>query len=176
MPNLDAFPSVSRGWINQIAAIANAGVKDAIEEGAKFMREGILDSPTGDANDWHLQKNEKNSFPSGARIGNKNPAVGDVDPNSGLMLASVSTAGPVKGGSSVTGFYGWIDVKKQYFLDQDTGAYGVGAEVGMGLLNSGSGRGGALRDYGAKVAAEQVIIKSLRASGLKFSGTTGDTF
>lgn len=176
MRKLSEFPAVSRGWINQITEVANAGVKDAIDEGAKFMREAILDSPTGDPKDWHLRKNEANSFPLGARIGNANPTFGDVDPNSGLMLASVSSSGPVKGNSEITGSFGWIDVKKEYFLDQDTGAYGVGAQVGMGLLNDGSGRGKALRDYGARVAAEQVLIKSLKASGLKFTGTTGDTF
>lgn len=178
MRKLSAFPSVSRGWINQITEVANAGVKDAIDEGAKFMREAILDSPTGDPKDWHLRKNKANFFPLGARIGNANPSFGTngVDPNSGLMLASVSSSGPVKGNSEITGSFGWIDVKKEYFLDQDTGAYGVGAQVGMGLLNDGSGRGKVLRDYGARVAAEQVLIKSLKASGLKFTGTTGDTF
>jgi hypothetical protein len=173
MLKLDAFPSVSRGWINMITAVANAGVRDAIEEGSRFMREGILDSPTGDANNWHLDKNRDNSFPEGARIGNTNPTVGEIDPNSGLMLASVSTAGPIRAGSAVTGFFGWIDVKKEYFLDQDTGAYGVGAEVGMGLLNSGSGRGGALRDYGAAVASQQRLIKSLKAAGLKHNDLGG---
>jgi hypothetical protein len=173
MPRLEAFPAVSQGWINQIAAVVNASVRDAIEEGAKFMREGILDSPTGDPNDWHLGKNQSNSFPSGARIGNLSSTVGEIDPNSGLMLASVSTAGPVKQASAITGFFGWIDVKKQYFLDQDTGAYGVGAEVGMGLLNSGSGKGGVLRDYGAAVASQQSLIKSLKAAGLKHNDLGG---
>jgi hypothetical protein len=176
MPRLEAFAGVSQGWINQIAAISSAAVGDAIEEGAEFMRDAILDSPT--SHPWHARKNAANGFPAGARIGNTDPSFGDVDPNSGNMLASVSTLGPVKsgGGSEIVGLFGWIDNEEEYFIEQDTGSYDVGAAMGMGLLNGRSSRGNVLRDYGAKVAAEQRLIKSLSAAGLKSTGSTGGMF
>ena len=176
MPSLDAFSGVSRGWINQINAIATGAVKDAIEEGARFMREAILDSPT--THPWHARKNAANGFPSGARIGNVSESFGEVDPNSGNMLNSVSTLGPFNsgGGSTVAGAFGWIDAsesgKDYYFILQDTGGYEVGAAIGMGLLNGKArGAGGVIRDYGAKVAAEQSLTKSMLAAGFKTGAT-----
>lgn len=177
MPRLAEFSGISQGWINQLSAVAVASVREAIDEGAQFMRDAILDSPTDDPMGWHIKKNMANGFPAGARIGNTDPGIGDIDPNSGLMLNSVDTAGPLRTKpSEIVGFFGWIDTKKEYFLDQDTGDYKVGAEVGMGLLNAGAGKGGALRDYGAKVAAEQKLIQSLSAAGLKSTGSTGGMF
>jgi len=175
MPRLEAFPSVSRGWINQIAALSAGAVKDGIEAGATFMREAILDSPTG--HPWHTRKNAANGFPPGARIGNTNPAFGEVDPNSGNMLNSVSTLGPIKSasGSEVVGLYGWVDANESgrdyYFELQDTGGYVVGAGMGMGLLNEAAGgAGGVLRNYGAKIAAEQSVTKSMLAAGFSYTG------
>lgn len=175
MPRLAEFSGVSQGWINMIAAVSSGAVRDAIDEGAKFMRDAINDSPT--SHPWHVRKNAANGFDDGARIGNTNPSFGEVDPNSGLMLASVGTAGPVRGasGSEVVGFYGWIDRQEAYFADQDTGGYDVGAAMGMGLLNGRSGRGNVMRDYGAKVAAEEKLISGLKAAGLKANGS-GDLF
>jgi hypothetical protein len=168
MPKLDAFPGVSRGWINIMFAISTAAVKDAIDEGAKFMRDGIQDSPTGTP--WHLNKNRANGFADGARIGNRSASFGETDPNSGLMLSSVSTAGPVRsGGSNVEGFFGWVDVKEPYFLLQDVGNYGVGKQTGMGLLNQTMKPNTSITQYGAAVSAQQSLIKSLKASGLKYS-------
>lgn len=175
MPKLSAFPGISRGWINQVSAISAGAVKDGIEAGAEFMREAILDSPT--THPWHIRKNEANGFAPGARIGNTNPSFGEVDPNSGNMLKSVSTLGPAKsaGGSHVVGLFGWIDAQENgrdyYFALQDSGDYKVGAGMGMGLINGpAGGAGGVLRQYGAKVAAEQVVTKSLLSAGFKYTG------
>jgi hypothetical protein len=168
MPNLEAFGGVSQGWINMISAVASGAVKDAIDEGAEFMRDAINDSPTG--HPWHLRKNAANGFTSNQpRIGNTNPSFGEVDPNSGLMLASVGTKGPINpANSGVIGSYGWVKRQEQYFIDQDTGGYDVGAGAGMGLLNGlASGAGSVLRDYGAKIAAEEKLFASLKAAGLK---------
>ena len=176
MPNLDAFPSVSRGWINQIAALSSGAVKDGIEAGAAFMREAINNSPTG--HPWHARKNAANEFPTGARRGNTNPDFGEVDPNSGNMLNSVGTLGPIKSGSGseVVGLYGWVDANESgrdyYFELQDTGGYVVGAGMGMGLLNeAAAGAGGVLRNYGAKVIAEQSVTKSMLAAGFTYTGS-----
>jgi hypothetical protein len=170
MPKLQAFSGISQGWINQVTAIATGAVKDAIEKGADFMRDGIKDSPTGST--WHKNKNNANGFPDGARIGNKNPAFGEVDSKSGLMLASVSSAGPVRtsGGSSVEGFFGWIDTKESYFLLQDVGNYKVGKQTGMGLLNETMKSNSSITQMGAKVAAEQRLTKSMLSAGFKLSG------
>jgi len=176
MPKLDAFTGVSQGWINQLSEVAAASVRDSIEEGAQFMRDAILDSPT--SHPWHTRKNRANGFGDGARIGNTNPEFGEVDPNSGNMLRSVSTLGPAKSasGSEIVGLFGWIDNEEEYFIKQDTGSYDVGAAMGMGLLNGRSSRGNVLRDYGAKVAAEQKLIEALSAAGLKSTGSTGGMF
>lgn len=173
MPKLDAFPGVAQGWVNIILAISSAAVKDAIEEGADFMRDAIMDSPT--SHPWHLRKNAANGFPSGARIGNTNPDFGDVDPNSGKMLASIASQGPLRSGSGseVLGLFGWLNTQEDYFIDQDTGGYDVGAAMGMGLLNGRSSRGNVMRKYGAAVASQQSLIKSLKASGLKHTDIGG---
>ena len=172
MPRLQAFPGVSKGWINLIAALGNGAVADAIKEGADFMKDAILDSPTG--HPWHIRKNAANGFTSNQpRIGNTNPSFGDVDPNSGKMLNAVSSSGPKMSGSNtvIQGQYGWIDVREEYFIKQDNGNYVVGAGEGMGLLNPQAPRaGGVIRDYGAAVAARESLIKSLKASGLKMTG------
>jgi hypothetical protein len=171
VPRLQAFPGVSKGWINLIGALGNAAVADAIKEGADFMKEAILDSPT--THPWHARKNAANSFTPGARIGNKNPDFGEVDPNSGKMLNAVSSVGPARSasGSEIVGFYGWVDAREDYFIKQDNGGYEVGAGMGMGLLNAQArGAGGVIRDYGAAVAARESLIKSLKASGLKMTG------
>jgi hypothetical protein len=175
MPRLADFNGVSQTWVTKIAEVASSSVKQAIDDGASFMRQAINNSPT--THPWHARKNDANGFPGGARIGNTDESFGEVDPNSGLMLNSVETAGPLRAGpSQVVGFFGWINTQKEYFLDQDTGGYDVGAAMGMGLLNGRSSRGNVMRDYGAKVVAEQSVIKSLKASGLKFTGTTGELF
>jgi hypothetical protein len=177
MPKLDAFPGVSQGWVNLMLAISSAAVKDAIEEGADFMRDAIMDSPT--SHPWHLRKNAANNFPSGARIGNR--VIGEnlyeIDPNSGKMLASVASQGPLRSGSNseVLGLFGWLNTQEDYFLDQDSGAYNVGAAMGMGLLNAKApGAGGVLRKYGATMAAKESLIKSLKASGLKHNDLGGE--
>jgi hypothetical protein len=170
MPKLDDFPGVSQGWVNLILAISSAAVKDAVDEGADFMRDAIMDSPT--SHPWHLRKNAANGFPSGARIGNRDESFGDVDPNSGKMLSSVASQGPIRSGSGseVLGLFGWLNTQEDYFIDQDSGGYDVGAAMGMGLLNSrAQGAGGVLRKYGAAVAAQQSLIKSLKSSGLRYS-------
>jgi hypothetical protein len=175
MPKLTEFNGVSQGWINMLAAVSAGAVKDAIEEGADFMRNAINNSPTG--HPWHARKNDANDFPTGARIGNTNPEFGEVDPNSGLMLASVTALGPFKNGSSeILGFYGWVNTQKDYFIDQDTGNYLVGAAAGMGLLNGlSTGAGSVMRNYGAKFAAEEKLMGNLKAAGLRTSGS-GDLF
>jgi hypothetical protein len=175
MPRLDAFPAVSQGWINQVTAVSTAAVKDAIAEGADFMRKGIENSPTG--TNWHSDKNAANpGFPDGARIGNRNPNFGTepIDPNSGLMLASVSTVGPVKSSaSSIEGFFGWVDDKEPYFLLQDVGNYSVGNQSGMGLINQAINPQAGVKQYGAALASQQSLIKSLKAAGLKHNDLGG---
>ncbi len=172
MPRLESFPGVSRGWVNLITALGTAAVADSIKEGADFMKDAILDSPTG--HPWHIRKNAANGFAPGARVGNTNPMFwNDIDPNSGKMLNAVSSIGPAKSasGSEIVGFYGWVDAREDYFIKQDTGGYEVGAAMGMGLLNGkANGAGGVIRNYGAAVAARESLIKSLKASGLKMTG------
>jgi hypothetical protein len=173
MPKLDAFPRVAQGWVNLILAVSTSAVKEAIAEGADFMRDAIMDSPT--SHPWHLRKNAANGFPTGARIGNTNPTFGDVDPNSGKMLASIASEGPLRSGSGseVLGLFGWLNTQEDYFIDQDTGGYDVGAAMGMGLLNGRSSRGNVMRKYGAAVASQQSLIKSLKAAGLKHNDLGG---
>jgi len=177
VPNLNAFSGVSQGWINQVTAIVTGAVKDGINAGAEFMREAINNSPTG--HPWHVRKNEANGFAPGARIGNRNPSFGEVDPNSGNMLNSVSTSGPFRSGSDaqIAGLYGWLDANETgrdyYFVLQDNGDYEVGASMGMGLLNEvANGAGGVLRNYGAKIEAEQSVARSMLAAGFKYTGST----
>jgi len=175
VPKLEAFPSVSQGWVNKIAAISTAAVKDGIEAGAEYMRKAINNRPTGTK--WHRDKNDANpEFAGGARIGNKNPNFGTqgVDPNSGLMLASVSTIGPVVSGagSQVQGFFGWVDNKESYFLLQDIGNYGVGYQSGMGLLNIARNPTEFVTQMGAKIEAESSVARSMLAAGFKYSGST----
>jgi hypothetical protein len=171
MPNLQAFNGVSQGYVNLILALGKTAVADSIKVGAAFMVEAINDSPT--THPWHARKNEANGFPSGARIGNTNPMFGEVDPNSGKMLASVDSSGPVvsASGSEIAGIYGWINTQEDYFIDQDNGDYIVGAGMGMGLLNEkAAGAGGVLRKYGARNAASSSLIKSMLSAGLKYKG------
>ena len=171
MPNLTAFPSVAQGWIDGVVKISSSAVSEGIRAGADYMREGINDRPTGTK--WHLDKNAANGFDSGARIGNANPDFGTlgVDPNSGLMLASVSSSGPMKSGDAVTGSYGWLDVQKDYFLLQDVGNYGLGNESGMGLLNIAQKPTEAVEQMGAVLEAERVVAKAMLAAGFKYTGS-----
>ena len=171
MPRLDAFPAVSQGWINQVTAVSTAALKDGIEAGANFMRETIMDSPTGTP--WHLDKNRSNSFPLGARIGNANPNFGTqgVDPNSGLMLSSVSQSGPTSARNVLKGSFGWIDVKENYFLLQDVGNYVVGEQSGMGLLNNTERENNSITQMGAAFEAERVLAKAMLSAGFKYTGS-----
>jgi hypothetical protein len=171
MPKLQAFNGVTQGYINLMTALAKTAVADSIKAGADFMVEAINDSPT--THPWHARKNDANGFPTGARIGNRNPMFGDVDPNSGKMLASVSSSGPTvsASGAEIAGIYGWINTQEDYFIDQDNGDYIVGAGMGMGLLNEKApGAGGVLRRYGARNAASHSLIRSMRSAGLKYTG------
>lgn len=171
MRKLSEFPAVSRGWIKSVASISSSAVKDGIEAGAMAMREGIQNSPT--ETKWHRDKNDANpGFGSGARIGNRNPTFGEVDPKSGLMLASVSSAGPINssGGKKVSGSFGWIDTKESYFLLQDVGNYSVGNQKGMGLLNLAMNSTESVNQMGAYVEASQATINSMVTAGFKVSG------
>jgi hypothetical protein len=172
MPKLTEFKGVSQGYVNLISAVGTAAVADSIKTGAEFMREGIQDRPTGST--WHINKNQANGFPDGARIGNNNPNFGSegVDPNSGLMLSAVSSAGPTKSasGSEIAGIYGWINTKQPYFLLQDVGNYGVGKQSGMGLLNQAMNPTSSVTQFGAKLEAEQAMIKSMLSAGFKYTG------
>ena len=177
MPSIKAFSGVSQGWVNQVSAIATAAVRDGINAGAEFMREAINNSPT--SHPWHARKNDANNFEPGARIGNRNPSFGEVDPNSGNMLNSVRTSGPLRSGSDaqITGLYGWLDASETgrdyYFVLQDNGDYEVGAGMGMGLINeAANGAGGVLRNYGAKIIAEQGVAKVMVSAGFKYTGST----
>ena len=177
MPSIKAFSGVSQGWVNQVSAIATAAVRDGINAGAEFMREAINNSPT--SHPWHARKNDANNFEPGARIGNRNPSFGEVDPNSGNMLNSVSTSGPFRSGSDaqIAGLYGWLDASETgrdyYFVLQDNGDYEVGAGMGMGLINeAANGAGGVLRNYGAKIIAEQGVAKVMVSARFKYTGST----
>jgi hypothetical protein len=171
MSNLQSFNGVSQGYVNLVMAIGTAAISDSIKTGADYMREGILNSPT--THPWHARKNEASGFQPGARKGNINPSFGEVDPNSGRMLESVDSSGPVRSasGSEIAGIYGWINIKEDYFIEQDSGDYIVGAGMGMGLLNEKApGAGGVLRKYGAKNAASSSLIKSMLRAGFKYTG------
>jgi hypothetical protein len=172
MPKLEAFPGVSQNYINLISAVARGAVADSIKAGADAMREGILNSPTGST--WHLDKNRANGFGDGARIGNNNPNFGSegVDPNSGLMLSAVSSAGPTSSasGTKITGKYGWINTKQPYFLLQDVGNYKVGKQAGMGLINETINSSTSMNQMRAKIKAEQRVVKSMLAAGFKYTG------
>jgi len=173
MPRLQAFNGVSQAWLNQIKEVASGAVKDGIEAGAEFMRNGIMDSPTGTP--WHIQKNQANGFGDGARIGNNNPNFGSegVDPNSGKMLNSVDSLGPTSSasGSEIAGIYGWINVREDYFLLQDVGNYGVGKQSGMGLLNKAMNPQASVTQMGAKIEAESQVAKTMLAAGFKYTGS-----
>jgi hypothetical protein len=172
MPKLSAFPSVSRGWIDTTARISLDAVREGITAGATYMRLAIDDRPTGTK--WHRDKNDANpGFGQGARIGNNNPDFGTegVDPNSGLMLASVSSAGPSSTGGNIKGSYGWLDVQKDYFLLQDVGNYGVGNQSGMGLINIAMNPTAAVEQMGAVMKAESAVAKVMLAAGFKYTGS-----
>jgi hypothetical protein len=172
MPSIKSFNGVSQGYVNLITVLSKTAVADSIRVGAEYMKEAILDSPT--SHPWHARKNAANGFPSGARIGNQNSMFwDDVDSNSGKMLASVDFSGPVTSasGSEIAGLYGWVNNQEDYFIDQDSGGYDVGAAMGMGLLNEkAGGAGGVLRKYGARNAASSSLIKSMTSAGLKYRG------
>lgn len=172
MPNLSAFPSVAQGWTNGVVNISKSAVAQGIIAGANYMREGINDRPTGTP--WHLAKNAANGFDGGEpRIGNANPNFGTngVDPNSGLMLSSVSSSGPTKAGDAVIGSYGWLDVQKDYFLLQDVGNYGVGNQSGMGLINEAQNPTEAVEQMGAVIKAESTVAEVMIAAGFKYTGS-----
>lgn len=172
MPRLEAFGAVTEGYVNLITALSKTAVADSIKVGADFMVQGINNSPT--THPWHARKNDANGFPTGARIGNQNPMFWDpIDPNSGKMLDSVDSSGPITSasGSEIAGMFGWLKVQEDYFIDQDSGGYDVGAAMGMGLLNAKApGAGGVLREYGARNAASSSLVKSMTLAGLKYRG------
>jgi hypothetical protein len=172
MPSIKSFNGVSQGYVNLITALSKTAVADSIKVGADFMVKGINNSPT--PHPWHARKNEANNFPTGARIGNRNPMFwSPVDPDSGKMLESIDSSGPVTSasGSEIAGMFGWLRVQEDYFIDQDSGGYDVGSAMGMGLLNAKApGAGGVLREYGARNEASRSLIKSMTSAGLKYRG------
>jgi hypothetical protein len=170
MPKLTEFKGVSQGYVSAITDIGMKAVAGSIKIGSEYMRNGIGNRPTGST--WHIDKNRANNFDDGARIGNNNPNFGSegVDPNSGLMLSAVSSSGPTRSssGKKIAGKYGWINTKQPYFLLQDVGNYGVGKQSGMGLLNEAMNPTSSVTQFGAKVEAEQEMIKSMKSAGFKY--------
>ena len=176
MPNLNEFDSYANIFHNQVLIAGSRSVNVAIDAGADFMREAIVNgSPTG--HPWHAAKNAANGFPDGARIGNRVPFMykgfaSEIDYKSGNMLKSVTTMGPVTSGdrSKIAGLFGWIDpsAEDSYFVQQDTGKYGVGKQVGMGLLNVGNKSG---KKFAAMMAAQTTLESEAIKNGFKVSGS-----
>ncbi len=174
MPKLTEFDSYAKLFHNQVLVAGARTVNAAIDESADFMREVISGgSPTG--HPWHAAKNAANGYEPGARIGNKVPFMykgyaSEVDPKSGNMLNSVKTMGPTTNGdgSKIVGLFGWIDNEEAYFGQQDTGKYGVGKGVGMGLLNEGAKSS---RKFAAMMTAQLVLEREGAKNGFKVTGS-----
>jgi hypothetical protein len=163
MPKLEDFSRYIGNYASETLFNASEVVTEVADLGAEFMRESIATgSPTG--TEWHEYKNQVNNYEPGARIGSR--VAFDrfgIDKNSGLMLRSVSHKYAISSKNKIVSKFGWINTKKDYFAQQDTGSYMSGG-VGMGLLNEGEN---ALRKYGAVVYTQEQLIKIMRRDGFK---------
>lgn len=176
MPKLMDFSKYAEAFTSQVVAAAGGAVKETVDFGANYMRRFIIeDSPTGSA--WHEKKNAENGYPAGSRVGNTNPSVGEVHLNAGNMWRAVESAGPsiAPDKSKIIGLFGWIDSDKnpsnEYFVMQDSGNYHTGKHIGMGLLNGRTGDSrGVLQKFGAMVAAQGQLEKSMKSAGFSRTG------
>lgn len=165
MPNVSDFGRYLKNYGSEITFNVAEIVAEVDDLGANYMRDLIrADSPTG--TDWHTYKNEANGNEYGARIGNIVPGLDKygVDQHSGLMYNSVATKPVRSTKSSITGRFGWVNDKRKYFIQQDTGDYRNGG-VGMGLLNDGN----TLREFGAVVFAEQQLLRLMKKEGFRIA-------
>lgn len=143
-----------------MAIAALSALNEATASSALFMQEEMLDRPTG--RPWHKAKNDANSYPEGARIGNANSAFGPVSPHPYLMINSVESneVSYSARATSYKGKFGWINRQESYFLAQDTGNYNRGNRSGMGLLNSApNGPGSMIAFDWAKLAIAYQLEK-----------------
>ena len=171
MPKLIDFAQYTQAFVKEVVAAGAGAVKQTSDFGANYMRKFIIEgSPTGSA--WHEKKNAENGYPAGSRIGNTNPASGEVQLNAGNMWRAVESAGPAiaPDNSKIIGLFGWIDSDKNpsnvYFVEQDSGNYHTGKHIGMGLLNDRMGDSrGVLQKFGAMVAAQGELEKSMKSAG-----------
>ena len=174
MPNITNFKNYTESYVKDIIKVVADEMKKTAEFGKDYMRELISeDSRTGTK--WHDAKNTINGY-GNSRVGSTvNKKVNGInihrDPHAGQMLNAVE-AGELKStGSKIQINYGWVNIQKQYFLDQDTGNYAATAMgnpsgVGMGLLNERSGAGTkVINKYRAKYATEYFLIKNMQELG-----------
>lgn len=167
MPNLQDFRGAMINWTIKVKAAGAMAVSAALDEGADYMREHIAEgSPTGTS--WHEQKNAINGYPYGSRIGNANPGIGPVQDNPGTMFRSVQAEDAKVTNTKISGKFGWIKNREDYFAQQDAGTYGVGKNVGMGLINKGKKT---VHNVGAKIVVEEKLRSSAKANGFSVSGT-----
>jgi hypothetical protein len=170
------FDGYSVTFIKQVVSAGGQALKETIDSGAEYMRKFILEgSPTGSP--WHDNKNARNGYPQGSRIGNTDPSIGDVHMDAGNMLREVDALGPAVSpdNSKIVGLFGWIDSDKvasnAYFVEQDSGNYHTGKHIGMGLLNSATGDSrGVLQNFGAMMAARNQLETSMKSKGFRSSG------
>ena len=170
MPKLSEFGSFATEFEIRVKAAGAKSVSSAVDFGKSYMREYIMqDSPTGSAG--HEAKNAANGYPSGSRLGNSSYGDWPAQPNPGNMFRSVQKQDAVIKGESITGRFGWIDNKEDYFIQQDAGNYGVGKRMGMGLLNGAVGNSkGVLQEFGAAVASENNLRMVAKENGFIVSG------
>ena len=176
MPNITNFKNHTESYAKDILRLIAIEMRKTAEFGKDYMQQMISeDSRTGTK--WHDAKNAINGY-GNSRVGSTvNKKVNGVnihrDPHAGQMLNSVE-AGELKlGGTKVQISYGWVNIQKQYFLDQDTGNYaatamGSPSGIGMGLLNERAGSGkGVINKYRAKYATEYFLIKNMQDLGFE---------
>ena len=170
MPKLSEFGRFAIEFEIEVKAAGAKSVSSAVDFGKSYMREYIMEgSPTGSTG--HAAKNAANGYPEGSRLGNA--AYGDwpIQPNPGNMYRSVQKQDAVIKGQSITGRFGWINNQEDYFTKQDSGTYGVGKRIGMGLINKAAGNSkGVLQELGAAVASENNLRMVAKQNGFLVSG------
>lgn len=175
MPRISEFPNYAEAFAKVVKEAGSKVVESGINDGAEYMRR-VISGEASTGHPWHAAKNAANGYATGARIGNTvafkyKKYTSEIDPHAGNMLNSVSSLGPAVNpdGSKIVGLFGWIDpsAEDEYFLQQDTGKYGVGNQVGMGLLNKGNKTS---RNMAAGLAAEVAMEKEAKTLGFKVSG------
>lgn len=170
MPKLSEFGSYATAFQIKVKAAGAMSVSAALDEGKNYMRLYIAEgSPTG--SEWHDLKNDTNGYSAGSRMGNMDSSIGPTHTDAGNMFRSVQSEDATVKGSNISGRFGWISNQEGYFLQQDSGHYKTGKQMGMGLINtSHSSSRGVLQELGAAVASEEALRSTAISKGFKISG------